>query len=137
MISELVKSYEDFIEFKKVNVNIIEKGFFGADFNPDLADILLSNLLKNAVKYNNQEGSVHIILENDRITFQNSGSGVPLDKTRIFNRFYKQGSDHSSTGLGLSIIRTITKQYPGWDIVYGFEDGMHCFILSKNNAVVS
>lgn len=137
MIAELVKSYEDFIEFKKVEVSIIEKGFFGADFNPDLADILLSNLLKNAIKYSNQEGIVNVIIEDNRLIFQNSGNGTPLDKAQIFNRFYKQGSDHSSTGLGLSIIRTITKQYPGWDIVYEFEDGLHCFILSKNNALVS
>lgn len=133
MISELVKSYEDFIEFKKVRVSVIEKEFFGADFNPDLADILLSNLLKNAVKYNNQEGIVNIIIEDNRLIFQNSGNSIPLDKTQIFNRFYKQGSDHSSTGLGLSIIRTITKQYPGWNIVYEFQNGLHCFILSKNN----
>lgn len=137
LIAELVKNYEDFIEFKKIHVNVIEKGFFGADFNPDLADILLSNLLKNAVKYNNEEGIVNIIIENSRLIFQNSGNGIPLDKTQIFNRFYKQGSDHSSTGLGLSIIRTITKQYPGWDIVYEFRDEMHCFKLSKNDAVLS
>ncbi|UKB83667.1 HAMP domain-containing histidine kinase [Chryseobacterium sp. MEBOG06] len=134
MISKLVENYEDFIEFKKVEVSIIEKGIFVADFNQDLADILLSNLLKNAVKYNNEEGTLNIIIENDRITFQNSGASVPLDKSKIFNRFYKQGSDHTSTGLGLSIIKTIIKQYPGWDIIYEFEDKMHYFILTKNKA---
>ncbi|WP_300690321.1 HAMP domain-containing sensor histidine kinase [Chryseobacterium sp.] len=133
-ISKLVENYEDFIEFKKVEVSIIEKGIFVADFNQDLADILLSNLLKNAVKYNNEEGTLNIIIENDRITFQNSGASVPLDKSKIFNRFYKQGSDHTSTGLGLSIIKTIIKQYPGWDIIYEFEDKMHYFILTKNKA---
>ncbi|REC63297.1 sensor histidine kinase [Chryseobacterium pennae] len=132
MIDILVQNYEDFIAFKKVEVNIIEKGHFQADFNQDLADILLSNLLKNAVKYNNQEGTLNIIIENDRITFQNSGTPASLDESRIFNRFYKQGSDHGSTGLGLSIIRTIIKQYPGWDILYKFEDSMHYFILIKN-----
>lgn len=137
MISELVKSYEDFIEFKKVHVSIVEKGFFGADFNPDLAGILLSNLLKNAVKYNIEEGVVNIIIKDNELIFQNSSNGIPLDEAQIFNRFYKQGSDHSSTGLGLSIISTITKQYPGWDIVYKFEEKMHCFILSKNNAGLS
>ncbi|PQA93543.1 hypothetical protein B0A69_11100 [Chryseobacterium shigense] len=131
MITELVKSYEDFIEFKKIHINIAEDGFFGADFNPDLAGILLSNLLKNAVKYNNQEGNVDIVIEDHKLIFKNSGNGIPLDKSQIFNRFYKHGADHSSTGLGLSIIRTIIKQYPGWDIVYEFEEGMHCFILSK------
>lgn len=134
MIAQLVQNYEDFIAFKKVEVNIIEKGQFMVDFNQDLADILLSNLLKNAVKYNNEEGILNIIVENNRITFQNSGTSVPLDKSRIFNRFYKQGSDHTSTGLGLSIIKTIIKQYPGWDIVYEFGDQMHYFILTKNNA---
>lgn len=131
MIAKLVQNYEDFIDFKKVEVNIIEKGYFIADFNQDLADILLSNLLKNAVKYNHKDGTLNIMIENDRITFQNSGSSAALDKSRIFNRFYKQGSDHTSTGLGLSIIKTIIKQYPGWDISYEF-DGMHYFILTKN-----
>lgn len=132
-ITQLVQNYEDFIAFKKVEVSIIEKGKFVADFNQDLADILLSNLLKNAVKYNHQEGILNIIVENNRITFQNSGSAEPLDKSRIFNRFYKQGSDHTSTGLGLSIIKTIIKQYPGWDINYEYGDQMHYFILTKNN----
>lgn len=132
LIGKLVQNYEDFIEFKKVDVNIIEKGSFEADFNRDLADILLSNLLKNAIKYNNEEGTLNIMIEDDRITFQNSGAAVGLDPFRIFDRFYKQSSDHTSTGLGLSIIKTIIKQYPGWDIVYKFEDKMHYFILEKN-----
>ncbi|MGE8556112.1 MAG: sensor histidine kinase [Chryseobacterium jejuense] len=132
MVNKLVENYEDFIAFKNVEVNIIEKGIFKADFNQDLADILLSNLLKNAVKYNNEEGTLNIFIENNRIIFQNSGMQAPLDKSRIFNRFYKQSSDHTSTGLGLSIIKTIIKQYPGWDITYEFEDQMHYFILIKN-----
>ncbi|AZA91403.1 Sensor protein qseC [Chryseobacterium nakagawai] len=132
MIIKLVQNYEDFIAFKNVEVNIIEKGVFKAEFNQDLADILLSNLLKNAVKYNNEEGSLNIFIENNRIIFQNSGLQESLDKTRIFNRFYKQSSDHTSTGLGLSIIKTIIKQYPNWDITYEFEDNMHYFILMKN-----
>ncbi|MCQ9640624.1 HAMP domain-containing histidine kinase [Chryseobacterium sp. WG14] len=132
LISKLVQNYEDFIAFKKIDVNIIEKGSFEADFNRDLADILLSNLLKNAIKYNNEEGTLNIMIEDDRITFQNSGATVGLDPSRIFDRFYKQSSDHTSTGLGLSIIKTIIKQYPDWEITYKFEDRMHYFILVKN-----
>lgn len=131
MVNNLVQNYEDFIAFKNIEVNVIEKGVFKAGFNQDLADILLSNLLKNAVKYNNEEGTLNIFIENNRIIFQNSGIQGPLDKSRIFNRFYKQSSDHTSTGLGLSIIKTIIKQYPGWDITYEFEDQMHYFILTK------
>ncbi|REC48293.1 sensor histidine kinase [Chryseobacterium pennipullorum] len=136
LIARLVQNYEDFIAFKKVEVSVIEKGMFAADFNKDLADILLSNLIKNALKYNQEDGTLNIIIEDDRITFQNSGADRPLDKDRIFNRFYKQGADHTSTGLGLSIIKTIIRQYQGWDIIYEFEDQMHYFILVKNKSVL-
>lgn len=132
LINDLVKSYEDFIEYKKIDLNVVEKEVFEAAFDPDLVNILLSNLLKNAVKYNNQNGIINIITEKERLIFQNTGSEIPLDKSQIFNRFYKQGSDQGSTGLGLSIIKTIIKQYPQWDVTYEFDDGMHYFILSKN-----
>lgn len=132
LINDLVKSYEDFVEYKKIKINVVEKEVFETAFDPDLANILLSNLLKNAVKYNNQNGVINIITEKQKLIFQNTGSGIPLDQSQIFNRFYKQGSDHGSTGLGLSIIKTIIKQYPRLDITYKFEEGMHCFVLSKN-----
>lgn len=131
-IKELLKDYDDFIDYKKIEVNVITEDTFEADFNPDLAHILLSNLLKNAVKYNRQYGKITITTEKNRIIFQNTGVYSSLDRSQIFNRFYKQGSDHSSTGLGLSIIQSIIKQYPGWDIAYDFDKGMHYFILSKN-----
>ncbi|MDH6251339.1 signal transduction histidine kinase [Chryseobacterium sp. H1D6B] len=131
LIHELLKNYEDFIDYKRITVNVVEKETFETLFDSDLAAILMSNLLKNAVKYNEKNGTINIITEKDRIIFQNTGSGILLDRSQIFNRFYKQGSDQSSTGLGLSIIKTIIKQYPGWDIVYQFDEGMHCFIVSK------
>ncbi|MCA6067437.1 HAMP domain-containing histidine kinase [Chryseobacterium sp. RG1] len=132
ILNDLLKEYEDFIEFKNIKINVLEKESFISDFNPDLANVLLSNLLKNAVKYNYKEGSIHIIIEKDRIIFQNTGSEKPLDHSKVFNRFYKQGSDQNSTGLGLSIIMSIIKQYPGWNIAYEFESGLHYFIISKN-----
>lgn len=135
MMNDLLKEYEDFIEFKHLHVDVLEKETFVADFNPDLANVLLSNLLKNAVKYNHQNGSINIIIEKDQMIFQNTGAKVGLDQSKVFNRFYKQGSDHTSTGLGLSIIMSIIKQYPGWNIVYDFDDEMHYFILSKNKSL--
>lgn len=131
LVHNLVEKFEDFISFKKVDVSIMEKGHFIADFNQDLADILLSNLLKNGIKYNNEEGILNIIMEDHRIIFQNSGASVALDKSQIFNRFYKQGSDHTSTGLGLSIIKTIIKQHHGFEISYEFKNQMHYFFLTK------
>lgn len=131
-IKEMVENYEDFIRHKEIEITISGNQEFEASFSPDLADILISNLLKNAIKYNLSNGKINIRIYKSQIVFENTGVNIPLDKNQIFNRFYKQNTDHNSTGLGLSIVTTIIKQYPGWDIAYEFKNGLHCFSLTKD-----
>ncbi|WP_407405692.1 sensor histidine kinase [Chryseobacterium sp.] len=131
IIKELLLDYEDYIEHKEITTHVIEEEKFSANFDPDLAIILLSNLLKNAIRYNKVDGELEIEIKENLIIVKNTGLDAPLDQAKIFNRFYKQGTEQSSTGLGLSIIKTIIKQYPNWDIVYEYNDGYHCFMVSK------
>lgn len=131
IIKELLLDYEDYIEHKEITTHVIEEEKFSANFDPDLAIILLSNLLKNAIRYNKVDGELEIEIKENLIIVKNTGLDAPLDQAKIFKRFYKQGTEQSSTGLGLSIIKTIIKQYPNWDIVYEYNDGYHCFMVSK------
>ena len=58
----------------------------------------------------------------------NSGD-KPLDKNKIFHRFYRLDSDSKeSTGLGLAIVKSITDMY-GFHIAYNY-DGAHSFVLN-------
>jgi signal transduction histidine kinase len=75
--------------------------------------ILVSNLLDNAIKYSPAGGRVHIAVlsRDERIVLQvaDSGPGIPpSDRERVLERFYRRnGHTVSGAGLGLSIVRRI------------------------------
>lgn len=83
---------------------------------------ILSNLLSNSVKYSG--GNLDISLsDNGEIVFANTAPA--LDKVqlgRLFDRFYTVNSGQRSTGLGLSIARTLTERMGG-RIWAEYEDG--------------
>jgi len=97
--------------------------------NPDLNDIMINNLLSNAAKHNIQGGFIQINLSNGFLSVSNSGTNGPLDKNKVFKRFYKSDQSSSSNGLGLSIIKQIC-EVSEITITYIFENKAHKFILT-------
>lgn len=84
--------------------------------------LALSNLLANAIRYTDAEGSVtvRLIAEEDWVTIEvaDTGCGIPAkDIPRVFERFYRVDTARSretgGTGLGLSIVRHVTEQHGG------------------------
>jgi two-component system phosphate regulon sensor histidine kinase PhoR len=81
---------------------------------------LTKNLVENAVRYNNPNGSVTVKIEKDgknaKLTVSDNGIGIsPPEQTRIFERFYRVEKSRSQrgggTGLGLSIVKHICDLY--------------------------
>ena len=96
--------------------------------NESLANILITNLLKNAMIHTPNEGSITIRIQSTGITFTNSTDGSSLDQSRLFTRFYQADNKKSdSTGLGLAIVQSIVHLYH-FHISYSF-DGKHRFDL--------
>lgn len=84
--------------------------------NSMLATELLSNLLDNAIRYNNRGGQVVVSLAADgngvTVTIDDDGPGIPeADRVRVFERFTRldRNSARSGSGLGLSIAFAIAK----------------------------
>jgi signal transduction histidine kinase len=75
--------------------------------NPFLIHVLLSNLLKNSIKYNLPDGHIEITLSSDALCISNSGGTHALPKHQIFERFYKKSNKAESSGLGLAIAKQI------------------------------
>lgn len=81
---------------------------------PQLLHGIIYNLCDNAIKYNQQGGSVSIDTKTDVnsviLTVADTGIGIPEEhRKRIFERFYRVDKSHSravgGTGLGLSIVK--------------------------------
>lgn len=90
--------------------------------NPRDIHELTGNLIVNAIKYNEEGGSVDIVLkkQNDMIEFsvRNDGEVIPLNKQgRVFERFYRVDKGRSrnvgGTGLGLAIVKHVVDSLDG------------------------
>lgn len=91
--------------------------------DPGLANVVLDNLIGNAIKYTPPEGeiSVSIVFEKETqeypigsilITIKDSGYGIPeKDHGRIFSKMFRAEnvSDIEGTGFGLYITKTIVE----------------------------
>ncbi len=93
---------------------------------------VISNLVENAIKYNNMDGWVHVSLNADHQFFyvrvEDSGIGIPQEsQSRVFERFYRvdkaRSRETGGTGLGLSIVRNIILMHHGSIKLYS-EEGL-------------
>ena len=86
---------------------------------------VFSNLLQNAVKYS--DGDLNIILTAaGEIEFSNSAAALnKVEVGRLFDRFYTVEAARNSTGLGLSIARTLVEQMHG-TISAKYDSGKLC-----------
>ncbi len=88
----------------------------------DLVYQVVYNLVDNAIKFSNEQGSISFALEecNSELIFTitNTGQGIPSNELPyVFERFYKGDKSRSviknSTGLGLYIVKTIISAHKG------------------------
>jgi K+-sensing histidine kinase KdpD len=90
--------------------------------DPLLLEILVNNLLENAIKYSPRQGTIECSLRNkgNQILFSviDQGQGIPdKEKRKIFQKFYRIGSEQTrttqGTGLGLFLCKKIANDHDG------------------------
>jgi signal transduction histidine kinase len=97
--------------------------------HPVLADVLISNLVGNAIKHNQEGGKITVTSDSREIRFRNTGPAPLIDTNLLFERFRKGTSSSDSLGLGLAIVKQICDS-AGILIRYTFEDGFHTLALN-------
>ncbi len=128
MVNRLAKQYEPIAAEKQIRLQTTGKDELLLTTNKTLLEILISNLLSNAIRHNVRGGVVNIRLEENLLTVQNTGKSVPLDSGKIFTRFHKDSADSNSLGLGLEIVRKICL-INRYTVDYHFTDGLHTFTV--------
>lgn len=85
--------------------------------NSGLCEVLINNLLINAIRHTLQDGSIAVVLNESSYEVSNSGT-EKLNTDSLFKRFSRSSSDNNGSGLGLAIINEICR-FQKWEISYG------------------
>lgn len=116
--------------------------------NRQMLDEILYNLCDNAIRYNNEGGTVVVSIkelgEKVELKVRDTGIGIPKEaQSRIFERFYRVDRSRSKstggTGLGLAIVKhIITKLHAHLDLKSEVGEGTEVTILflKKMEAVI-
>lgn len=124
IVKNQISDFEDLSEYKNVTITLSEQSQLKVTMDSGLANVIVTNLIKNAIVHNTSGGSVFVEITSISLRVCNTGIQVALDPDKIFDRFFKNSSEGSNTGLGLAIVKAITDLYD-YSIRYVF-NGRHC-----------
>lgn len=93
--------------------------------NKILVEILVNNLLTNAIRHASGSGNLTVTLGKTSFKLSNPGTNS-LASNQLFKRFTQASAQAQGTGLGLALVDQIAKRY-GWQVEYEFTRGNHQF----------
>lgn len=130
---EALCMYADHLALKNITLNRnCERNVF-VKIHPALAEILLSNLLSNAIRHNLEGGKIEINLKQNYFQISNTGLPPDVPTNELFKRFKKSNQSHESIGLGLSIVKQIC-EVNEFSVHYDFSDGWHSITIYFDNS---
>jgi signal transduction histidine kinase len=124
VIKKQLANFEELISLNSLNVLTEMKDDVTININPFVAETLISNLLTNSIKHNLRNGEISIILSKNLLVIKNTGNPLKTPPAQLFNRFKKEAQTSDSTGLGLSIVKTIC-ELNDLEIKYNYLDEKH------------
>jgi OmpR-family two-component system manganese-sensing sensor histidine kinase len=122
IVEKLVGSYGPQFEAKRIRLSATVSPAITVYGNPDQIELMLTNLMQNALRYTPENGRVEIDARSERtsvvVTVRDSGIGIaPENLARIFDRFWRVDGARSATngasGLGLAILQTLVHRHGG------------------------
>ena len=130
LLEQILKRLRPIADKQKVELVLESFRPVSADVDEVKITLAFTNLIENAIKYNKEDGWVHVSLNADHQYFylkvEDSGIGIPEDSLgHIYERFYRVDKSHSreigGTGLGLAITRNAVLMHRGAIKVFSTE----------------
>jgi signal transduction histidine kinase len=124
IVALCLDNYREIMQLRNIRVEFEASSQAMVKMNEVLADVLVSNLLSNAVRYNIDKGFIKCHIDDHSLIISNSGLPLNSDPELLFLRFYKGSDNPQSVGLGLSIVRKITDNYK-MNVMYTCTGNIH------------
>jgi signal transduction histidine kinase len=119
-----LENYKEILQLKKIKVELDLTDGALVEMNDVLAEVLISNLLSNAVRFNIDNGFIKCQIDRNNLIISNPGPAMNIDPEFLFRRFHKGSNNPHSVGLGLSIVKKITETYR-MNVTYTCVDSVH------------
>lgn len=129
IVRQNISDLEEIAEFKNVSISLEEQAELNVQMDFSLGNIVVSNLIRNAIFHNIDGGIINISIVPDRLIISNTGIDTALNEEKVFTRFYKSSNNNGGTGLGLAIVKSVCNLY-GFSINYGFKAQLHAFEIN-------
>ena len=122
LLEAILKRLKPIAEKKNIELVFESMRLVSAEIDEVKLSLALSNLVENAIKYNNVNGWVKVSLDAAHkfftVSVEDSGIGIPEESLEhIFERFYRVDKSHSKeingNGLGLAITRNAILMHRG------------------------
>ncbi len=126
LTSKLIEIFNKQASSSGIHIHTSFRNDLEISFNPTLIDILLSNLISNAIKHNPEQGMVMITISGRSWIITNPGIPSIISPDKIYDRFQKGDTNQTSTGLGLAIAKKICDT-SGIAIQYEYRNNTHSF----------
>ncbi|WP_235264624.1 HAMP domain-containing sensor histidine kinase [Porphyromonas sp. COT-239 OH1446] len=130
LIRSSLRDLELLYEHLYLEVRLIERGECVLRMDPQLAQILVNNLLKNAFVHNRPHGPIEVEIWAHGFFIRNASASEALDAELIFSRFYQAHRKPGSVGLGLALVHSICSR-EGLVVRYRYAGGLHGFEVSS------
>ena len=131
-IKTVINKYQSFfvelLDQKKITVSLMINEDWQILLHPLLADMLISNLFNNAIRYNHQQGEIKIIINKNSLEISNTSDLPDIKDEELFHRFVKHDTA-TGNGLGLAIVKEICDTN-NIAIQYHYDGNFHQFKLA-------
>jgi signal transduction histidine kinase len=127
-ITRQLDNLGELIESKNLTLSIQLTETATVPMDPSLGDILVYNLIKNAIVHNITGGSLQIDLQPGLLRIGNSGPEPEYPTSHYFSEFVK-GPDSKGLGLGLPVIKKIS-EVCNLSVKYTYSSNMHVFEIN-------
>ena len=132
ILTHYLDDYKEVYAYRNITVTVTTDSSFCVEMNDSLVSVLVTNLLKNSFVHNIDGGFIYIKITANTFEISNTGE-KPLDRERIFERFYQGQKKEGSTGLGLALVDSICKANH-LTIDYTYVENRHIFTISKQDS---
>lgn len=132
LLQEQLAHLQEIISMRGLELEVEEMEEVYVQMNSGLTDVLLQNLLNNAIKHNHPGGSIKVLLNRQKLCIRNTGDAPQDQPEKLFGRFRTGDDAVGSLGIGLALVKKICDLY-GLLPKYNFKDGEHslCIYFTK------